>query len=436
MKSYFIYNKIFKPTTISLLIAIILMFGLITAYLRPWWKIGGDGFGYYAYLRSTVYDKNLNFTNELTFFDQEYNVNTLKFWRTPLGKAGSPFAIGASILWSPFFAGALATQDIFHFNDPYPLPGYNLPFQIALGLGTWFYVLFGAALLYQALKKFFSDGISWLATMAIFLVTALPYYLVYEPSMAHGLTFFTTSLLFYLFVKIYKAEPIHWRWSVLIGLAVGLVFLVRWQDVLFGIIPLVLIIGRTIRTKWYQHVLIILLTSFIVAIPQLLIWKSLYGSYITIPQTNSFFQFNQPHFFQFLFSGYHGLFIIHPLLILAVLGLGLALKRNKLLIALLLISLVLQIFINSSLYDWYGGASFGARRMISASFIFCFGFAYFFSLIRGRKIWIFIFASIFILGAFFNLLLSGSYARKIIPLNAPTSINQIYSAPIKLLKSI
>ena len=68
--------------------------------LKP--RIGGDGFSYYAWLRSAAFDHDLNFTNEY----RDYN--TGDYWTaqeesTVTGLAANPFSIGPAILWTPWF---------------------------------------------------------------------------------------------------------------------------------------------------------------------------------------------------------------------------------------------------------------------------------------------------------------------------------------------
>lgn len=425
-------------------LALIILLGLIlsTALLKPSWQIGGDGFGYYAYIRSIIFDRDLDFTNEFQFFDSLYQTNTIEGWKTPIKKAGNPFAIGSSILWSPFVSIGHAIQNTvqtkYYINAH--LPGFNLPYQISLGLGTWFFTLWGLGLLFTTLSKLFLVNKAWWSIIAIIGISPLPFYLIYEPSMSHGLTVFSTSLLFYLTIHWWREKQSSYRWLIYIGLSIGLAFLIRWQDLIFALLPLSLMINYHIRNKpnyeiLAKQLLAIIIPAFIIAVPQLIVWKYLYGSWVTIPQTSGFFDLTSPHWLQFLFSGYHGLFIIHPLLILCLIGLCLAYKKQRELTIILLITLILQIYLNAGLSDWYAGGAFGARRMISSLFICALGLTALLTSLKNKAI-LTVFYLLIILGMIFNGLLMISYARGILPLNKPTSIQQIYTAPIILLSKI
>lgn len=435
-----INNRHYNSWTILIVILCATLLSIIL--LKPTWVIGSDGFGYYGYVRSILFDGDLDFNNEFSFFDDSFNTSTIEDWKTPIGKSGNPFSVGPSVLWSPFIIIAEIIQNNFNLDDPYPLPGYSSSFQILLSLSTIFYTIVGLILIFISLKKVFKKSISWWSTILIVGVSPLPYYLIYEPSMSHGLTIFSSSLLFYLSIILIKEDNIRNKILIYTGLAIGLIFIIRWQDIIFAIIPAAIIIQKylkiknfTIATKQFiKHLPLILIPFLIIASIQLLTWKHLYGSCIAIPQGSSFFNLSNPSLWNFIFSGYHGMLIIHPLLILTIVGLFLAFKKYKLLSSVLLIALALQIYLNAGLYDWYGGGSFGARRMISSLPIFAFGLAFLLNSITKNRIKIFLISILFSIGIIFNGLLMIAYAKNIIPLNQPTTRTEIYSAPIEVLR--
>lgn len=421
----------------SLLLIIILALIISVAILKPSWQIGGDGFGYYSYARSFIFDGDFDFRNEFGLFDVLYNHHTVQNWHTATAKIGNPFAVGSAILWLPFVLLAKLVVNIWDFSNPFIITGYNLPFQIAIALATWCYVLFGIILIFKTINNFVEKKYTWLSILGIIAISPLPFYLIYEPSMSHGLTFFSTALLFYYSIKLYKEQQINYRYLILAAFALGITFLIRWQDVLLAVIPLGVVIHKLWLTKdWQKYFFIFGGVFFFTIMPQLLMWHHLYGSWISIPQGASFFDLKHPHIWQLFFSSYHGFFAIHPLLILGIIGLWLAYKKNKYLIFLLIIALVLEIYINSALFDWYGGGSFGARRMISTLFIFIFGFSYLLKEISKNKLITSLLIGLIFTGFIFNGLLMIAYARKIIPLDAFTSYAELYAAPIKVLSDL
>ena len=241
----------------SLLFILIAGLFFTVIILKPSWQIGGDGFGYYSYIRSFLFDGDFVLQNEFALFDSLYEHTTLQGWQTPVGQIGNPFAIGAAILWSPFVIVAKALTSIWQFNDQYSLAGFNPPFQIAIVLGTWFYFLSGIVLIFKTLNKLINKKYTWLGILAAITLSPAPFYLIYEPSMAHGLTVFTTAWLFYLSINIHKSSDFKLKDFILLGLSLGLMFLVRWQDILFAIVPATIIFYKVYKQKKVEIKLII-----------------------------------------------------------------------------------------------------------------------------------------------------------------------------------
>lgn len=403
---------------------------------KPSWEIGGDGYGYYSYLRSLYFDNDLDFSNEMKQFDEMYGAKTLESRATENGKIGNPFAIGWSFFYAPFFILAIILSKIFTFANKFILPGYNFPFQLMIGVGTVFYVVSGVYFLFKALNKLFLRSVAWISALSVLLSSPLIYYVIYEPSMSHGLSFFLTSLLFYKSLEVYQNELVGSDDVINLGLFVGLASLVRWQNLIFIIIPLAILIKRKID---FREFFIYFSVIFVVFSPQLFLWKYLYGKYFIIPQGVEFVN-HKLELYNFLFSGYHGLFIWHPLLLLFTIGLFQSFKKYKLLFTVLSISLLIQIVFNANLSDWYGGSSFGSRRMIESLFIFAFGGAYIFYILfqsnfKFKKVLIGIFIIIILIFSGWNYLLMMTVARGEISLVNQISAKEIFTSSIKLLQS-
>jgi hypothetical protein len=418
----------------SLLIILISIIAISVFIAKPNWQIGGDGYGYYSYIRSLHFDCDLDFYNEFKMFDDTYEAQTLKYWATPIGKAGNPFAIGWSIFYAPFFILALILAKLFTFSNDFALSGFNFPYQLLIGVGTSFYIILGILLLFNTLKRLFSPISAWFSSIFTLIATPLIFYVVYEPSMSHGLSFFILSALFYKSIEIYKKEETNKKDVILLGLITGASFLIRWQNLLFIILPLAILWLKLAKKR---RILSYLGITLLTILPQFFAWKHLYGSFLTIPQGSEFVS-HKLELFNFLFSGYHGLFIWNPILFLALIGLILSYKKDKFLFFILFMALLGQILFNANLSDWFGGGSFGSRRMIGSLFIFAYGITYLLDLLLKSKFKfkkIYIILVIFILGLFslWNYLLMLSTSRGILPINAPVTIEEVYKAPLKLL---
>ncbi|MBU2542005.1 hypothetical protein KJ785_00395, partial [Patescibacteria group bacterium] len=139
----------------SLLLFLILVISISIFVLNPKWEIAGDGHGYYMYLRSLAFDGDFNFMNEYGRYDGIYGTDLISQSISPVGRSGNPFAIGESILLTPFFFFALVS-DYFLNLSTIDLSGFGIYYQLFLGLGSIFYTLLGSVFLFKALKMFFS----------------------------------------------------------------------------------------------------------------------------------------------------------------------------------------------------------------------------------------------------------------------------------------
>ncbi|MBT4277753.1 hypothetical protein HOD96_03365 [Candidatus Falkowbacteria bacterium] len=426
--------KINKKIILLVVFNFFILMSLITL-LNPSWIIAGDGYGYYIYLRSLIFDHDLNFQNEYSQFDAIYGAH-MSTNITPLGKVGNMFSVGPSILWAPFVFIAFLIDLFFNFSQNYFLPGFNYPFEIAIAIAAFFYFFIGLVFLYLGLKKLFAEKISFWSTTIIWLTSPLVYYLVYEPSMSHALSFFSVSGFLYFFIK-YK-NSFDRNNFLIIGFWLGLAMLVRWQNLLFAALPVVWILWQQkIVIKNRLRLLFYFFTSaFVVFSPQLLMWKYLYGSFLVAPQGGKFFDLFNPHFVKFLFSGYHGFFVWHPFLLFSVLGLFFYIKKNKKLAVLFLLTLFLQIYMNSALSDWFGGGSFGARRMISSIFILAIGLTFIMSQLNRKRIALIFFSLIIFLAISWNILLMISCARGVVLVNVPITTKELFSEQKKIFLNI
>ncbi|MBI4427183.1 MAG: hypothetical protein HY569_01720 [Candidatus Magasanikbacteria bacterium] len=398
--------------------------------LNPSWGIKGDGHGYYIYLRSLYFDHDLNFSNEYARYDALYGTHFLQSAITPIGKLGNPFAIGLSIFWLPFF---IAARIFSAFNSPdYFLAGFADSYQVWLGFGSIIYGIIGAIFLFCALKKLFSARSAWSCVCAVIFLSPLVHYLVYEPLMSHALSFAVNSVLFWYSIIIYQAKEIRLKNLLMLGFLGGLVILVRWQEVFTWLVPLVILVKKLKENKIkLRQIIIPPAVAFFCFIPQMIVWKYLYGSFLVIPQGQGFIQLGQLKIFAILFSGMHGLFSWHPLLLIGLVGLFVSYRRDRLLFYSLLAVFLGQIFINGSVIDWWGGSAFGARKFIGALFVFAYGFSYLLDFLSQKKFLYRLLVFVLLFGVFWNYFLLISAPKGYLSLSESVSYKQLYSAPLK-----
>jgi hypothetical protein len=432
----------------------LLSFMLLTFKTVP---VSGDGIYYYAYLRSMVIDRDLDFQNDLEFF-HDRNIHVARQLDsgvlTPASRTPNLFSIGPAFLWMPVYVVA---HGLAYFLAPYTgqiADGFSSIELFAPSLATALYGLVGLALAYYFLGRVVPRA-SPLATAsliaAIFFGTNLFYYLTFEASMSHGLGFFAVNLLLVLWLK-WRHAPFNkktvWQW-LLIGGVIGLAGLVRWQLLAVAIvIPGLDLLIRAAKNlsrhqarQALQHLgrlALATLGALIVFSAQLIAWKSIYGSYLVVPQGTGFFNLASPHFLEVLFSSRHGLFTWTPLALLAVAGLILALfKKFRSSIApfvlYALLILLVQTYINGTALEWWGGEAFGPRRFTDISIIFMLGLTVLTSITTTlKKIWHWIFWTLIAVCIIVNLLFMQIYRHGLIPRDQPLRFSTVVDATQQL----
>ena len=344
--------------------------------------IGGvDSNFYYFYLRSLFFDGDLDFTNELAMISIGEQGP-----RTPDGRPGNLWSVGPAIFWSPFFLIAhVATLMTGGEAD-----GFSQLYRSIIFVGNSLYTTIALSLTALFLRRFVRWQAALFAPLVILLCTPVTHYAWPLIAGSHGLSFFVAIV--FLFAITRRGV------GFLSGVALGLVFLVRWQDALYGLIALTFSLRDLRRAvsadsseapnsarTWIAGNILFLLGFLIGVIPQLLVWNALYGSPFVIPQGSGFMRWTDPQILPMLFSTHHGLFSWHPVLLAAVGGLWFLRKQDTLLVSSAVLVLLVQIYVNACVDDWFAAWSFGHRRFISLMPVFALGLGAAYDQVSSRR---------------------------------------------------
>jgi hypothetical protein len=329
--------------------------------------IGSDGIGYYMYTRSIVIDRDLDFANEHAYFYQKAPDSIGQAILTPTKLVANQYAVGSGILWLPFFMVAHTLSKILNgLGFAVSVDGYSYFYQAAICLGSILYGFLAIVLIYNTIRKFFPRTALY-ACLLIWFSTNLIYYQVIEPSMSHMCSLFTCALLVNVWINTRPLEKIsHW---FIIGLVGGLVALVRQPDVTILILPLLdgLTTKTSISTKIKGSVALVM-GFFLFFSFQLATWLTIYGSPFVDGYSfsgQSFLWFS-PKIIEVLFSSDHGLFLWHPILIIAILGFIYLRQIDQKLAVLFLLGFLLQVYLIGSWQAWSQGDAFGGRMFIAS----------------------------------------------------------------------
>jgi hypothetical protein len=321
-----------KPEKILLGISLfyLLLFTCKALYLQK--TVYGDGRFYYSILRSIAIDHNLHFDNEYAHFQIEETT-------TPKGYKKNVYAIGPALLWLPAFT---FLHPIINGD------GYTFPYQYFVGLVSVVYTLLGLLLMYRVLQPLVKPISLSLTLIGLAIGTNLLFYGSLDTVNSHSLSFFAATLLFTLIIQKQHA--------FLIGLVIGILSLIRSQDIIFVILllpTLSLLVPASLG----------ILLAFI---PQLTVWHIMYGTFLTSPYLSPYHYFDiyHPQIINVLFSTQNGLLLYTPLVGACIMGLcftkfPILIKRGS-----ILALFAAELYIISSWSFWWQGESFSGRMFI------------------------------------------------------------------------
>lgn len=388
-------------TRIVLLLLVLSLF-----LLTPW--VHGDGIGSVAFLRSIVVGGDLDLSEEFDYLSTHMTDDAGGLPGRLLGKSnyspgldpkahtGSrdpvtgrvPFfaSIGPPILWAP---GYLLAHGLVSFGSELgldgPADGYGGLYYLAIALTTLTCGLAGLVLLYGFVSGVAPARESFWAVLSIALASPLLYYLYLAPTYPHSITILTTGLFFlYWWRNRGTTDAGTWfRW----GLLTGFLFIVRWNDAVVVVPALALEmirLGRRGPSSWgtLAAPVAALFAGFaLVASVQLIAWQYFHARPL-VRYPLSALGFRPEGLWGAFVSSRHGLFVWHPITILAVIGVFRLFSRNRELAGVCLATLALVVASNCTIHDWWGGAAFGMRRLLSATPVFALGLAVIFQDIR------------------------------------------------------
>lgn len=429
--------KIFSDRYIYyLLIIFLITIPFINPYLR------GDGNGYYAYIRSIIIDRDLEFSNEYERANLKFKDHPSVWKKTPTGLTQNQYPVGSLLLWSPFFLSIYLVTKVLNLSGfKIPSDGYSPPYLWLVAFGSAFYAFIGLLLIYSICREYFHRDVVLLSIVLIWFASSLPVYMYLLPFYAHANALFTTSLFIFVWIKT-RGEKNKIKWFIL-GITGGLMVLVRYESAVFLLIPLLGILTRIRKSdRKFIHLELIGLGVFCIGLlaaltPNFIIKKLLYGSFLETGY-GAFGWLPSFKIFFVLFSSKHGIFIWTPILLFATGGFPLFFKKDKKFAFYLAIPYILLVYIVSSQYNWWQGSSFGGRIFISCTPLFVLGLSALIESLR-KKIPLKV---ISIIGLFFivwNFLFIFQFGWGLIPREDYISwkkivYNQIFVVPSEIIK--
>lgn len=346
---------------------------------------GSDQAHYYAYARSLVMDRDLDFSNEYS------RLGVSEIDPAPIGRPSNKYPIGFPFAVLPFYLLVhLAALFLKSLGAAIDTSGYSTLYQLAFCLGSIAYGCAGLLIAAKLARRYASETAALAAVISIFLASNLVYYFIREPFMSHLVSFFAASLFFYWW-SMSRENSLSTRPFIFMGMAAGLLVVTRQQDAVFLVIPAADGIIGYLKAKerpWFFRPRALAgflfgFTPFLCL--QLAAWKMIYGSFLVYSYgEESFLYALSPKVLETLFSSRHGLLSWHPILLLGLIGLARLIHARPRTGLLLVSGLLLQLYVSASW--WWFGHSFGHRAFISSLPIFMIGLAMLIEPVR-QKAW-------------------------------------------------
>ena len=352
--------------------------------------IQGDGVGYYSYLPSLIahrtYDMAPTFDRFLDAGTAVYAPNLQHHLANGLTANYKP--VGSALLALPFYALTHLVMVIL----PGPQdPTLGLEYQLAFTLASFFYLLVALLLIYRLLRERFGAWPAALALAAVVFATPLAAYSLFEPAYYHTFAVFAITAFALLLYRTHGRRRM-WQWFAA-GILGGLATIIHVNEVLFlALIPLESL-WLLARRRWRVG----LLAGYaafaggvaLAGLPQLVTDKIMFGQWLPVAAPNITFDFRHPHLLELLASTHNGWLSWTPIVVIALVGLPLAVRRLGWLAAALIAVCLGEFVLNAALSDWWGGIGFGARRLTDESLILAVSLAGVFAWLGSRlRAWV------------------------------------------------
>jgi hypothetical protein len=350
----------------------------------------GDAVHYYVYLRSVVFDGDLQFHNDyVRLYGLTHKTPGVAWMYEPLstGYIRNLMPVGPAIAWAPLYllvTAAVALVRLFGVN--YPLDGFGPAFQASAGFSGISAATGGAWLAYLAAARLFGPRPAIWATLAIWLGASPLYYSLVSPTYSHAVSMMANGAVLLVWLNTRDRGDVP-RFALLGGL-IGLAALVRWQEATLLALPALDSIVLSIREHeaWSRRVgraamrLAAAGAAAIIAfLPQIVVWRVIYGQPILIPQGGQFMRWTDAALAAVLVSDRHGLFTWTPIILLALIGLVPLWRRDARVAGSVIVLLLLAWYTNAAVADWWAGEAFGSRRFVSCVPLFVLSLAALFS---------------------------------------------------------
>ena len=324
-----------------------------------------------------VLNHNLDFSNQAAALTSRGGIPLSR--RTPSGLPANVWPAGPALLWLPFFLLAHGLAIVLNgMGAGIRLDGCGYWHQSFVIAGNIAHGGLGLALAFDAARRVVAPaGALWAALLltcaATSCITSQG-----EPSMSHPVSLFAVAAFYACWMKT------RGQWgaarAATLGALIGLIALVRTQEVLLAVVPLLGDFaaawrrreteGHTALSGWIRDMAVVAAVALAVYSPQFVVAHVLFGAWWQPPQLHAgwgnlpLFTWSSPHLLDALVSVHRGLFVWHPIYAVALVGVVPLWRKDRWLAAAVLGGVLSQAYVIGGRDAWGQGHAFGGRGFI------------------------------------------------------------------------
>jgi hypothetical protein len=386
-----------RPSTATLLIAVwsVLAAGQTVRLAYTGSVMSGDAVYHFAHLHSLVVDRDLNPVNEIHYFQQQARspyTGRPKIGPDPTrnpstGEVVNKYPIGLALAVLPAYLVIYALANVLAaMGLPADVSGYGWTYQYACALLIAAYATFGLWCCQQvSAGRDDSQGDAWWATVLVAGATPWLFYATLEPLFAHTLSATLAAALVWQWLLARERDV--WAGWFVTGLVAGIGTLVRYQDALLIVLPVLDLVMLACGGRRGVTVCALALGAGMVAgvSPQLAVNYKVFGDPFTTGYFGEGFAYwRSPWLLVALTSAEVGLLRWSPIAIPSLVGLIIGARRGWPQARLGLVVVGAQIYAVGSWYFFTQGHTFGNRMLVSCTVFFAIGFSALLSALGDR----------------------------------------------------
>ncbi len=335
-----------------------------------------DVSGYYLYLPALFIYNDLSELKFLPAIIEKYTPSPAADQAYPAdnGNMVMNYSAGMAVQYAPSFFLAHAVAKM----TGYEADGFSRPYQAGIHWGSMLYAVIGLFFLRKILNRYFPDKTTGWVLVLIAVGTNFLNYATFDAANTHGYLFTLVAVLVWSTICFY--DKFAWKYSLLIGGALGLLALTRPTELIYAAVPLFWGVSGIDSLRQRAEVLgghfpkivtAVLLAGAIGAI-QLIYWKTVSGNWLEYSYQDQGFSFLRPHVADVFFSYRKGWLIYTPLMALALTGFWFLYKNHQKIFPLIFVFFLLNTWIICAWDIWWYGGAFGQRAFIQSYVLLAF----------------------------------------------------------------